>query len=190
MTRLPLPHPDLLAAQALAYAPCGYSVEQLQPELESADYAACTLLLGGLRVCFRVAKITPTKVGQFVTLWKRVGRGPIQPFDLNDPVDIFVVSTRSGPHLGQFVFPKTVLAAQGVVAGGEHPGPQNGKRALRVYPPWDSTTSRQAQHMQAWQLRYFVDMGQGQTVDLVRVKALLTLRNTLHQRDTGLGPNG
>jgi MepB protein len=46
----------------------------------------CALLLNGLRVQYRVAKITPTKVGQFVTLWKRVGRGPIQPFDLSDPV--------------------------------------------------------------------------------------------------------
>ena len=167
------PHPDLLTAQALAYAPCDFGVAQLQPEPESADYAACTFLLGGLRVQYRVAKTTPTKVGQFVTLWKRVGRGPIQPFDLSDPVDVFVVSTRSGPHLGQFVFPKAVLAAQGVVATGSHAGKADGKRALRVYPPWDATTSRQAQRTQAWQLEYFVDMSEGQTVDLARLKALL-----------------
>ena len=170
------PHPDLLAAQALAYAPCGYSFEQLQPELESADYAACTLLLNGLRVQYRVAKITPTKVGQFVTLWKRAGRGPIQPFDLSDPVDVFVVSTRSEPHLGQFVFPKAALVAHGVLASGDHAGSRAGKRALRVYPPWDATTSRQAQRTQAWQLRYFVDMSQGQVVDLERVKTLLALQ--------------
>jgi hypothetical protein len=151
--------PDLFVAHTLAYAPCGYSVEQLQPELESADYAACTLLLNGQRVQYRAAKITPTKVGQFVTLWKRLGRGPIQPFDVGDPVDVFVVSTRSGARLGQFVFPKAVLVAQGVVAGADRPG--SGKRALRVYPPWDTTTSRQAQRTQAWQLRYFVDLSEG-----------------------------
>nr|WP_315471791.1 MepB family protein [uncultured Rhodoferax sp.] len=167
------PHPDLLAAQALAYAPCGYSFTHLQPEPESADYAACTLLLNGLRVQYRVAKITPTKVGQFVTFWKRLGRGSIQPFDVGDPVDLFVVSTRSGQQLGQFVFPKAVLADQGVVASGDLSGHQAGKRALRVYPPWDTTTSRQAQRTQAWQLRYFVDMSQGQAVDLERVQALL-----------------
>ena len=170
------PHPDLLAAQALAYAPCGYSFTHLQPEAESADYAACTLLLNGLRVQYRVAKITPTKVGQFVTLWKRVGRGPIQPFDQSDPVDVFVVSCRSGPHLGQFVFPKAALVAHGVVASGDSTGSHAGKRALRVYPPWDATTSRQAQRTQAWQLRYFVDMRQGQAMDLARVKALLALQ--------------
>ena len=51
-----------------------------------------------------------------------------------------------------------------------------GKRALRVYPPWDASTSRQAQRTQAWQLQYFVDMSQGQAVDLERVKALLALQ--------------
>ena len=173
MTRLTTPHPDLLAAEALAYAPCGYSVAQLQPEAESADYAACTLQLNDLRVQYRVAKITPTKVGQFVTLWKRVGCGPIQPFEMGDPVDAFVVSCRSGPHLGQFVFPKAALATQGVVASGDATGSRAGKRALRVYPPWDATTSRQAQRTQAWQLGYFVDMTEGQTMDLARLKALL-----------------
>lgn len=168
---LAMPHPDLLAALALAYAPCGYSVDQLQPEAESAGYAACTLLLNGLRVQYRVAKTTPTKVGQFVTLWKRVGSGPIQPFDVGDRVDVFVVSTRSGPQLGQFVFPKAALMAQGVVADADRAG--SGKRALRVYPPWATTTSRQAQHTQAWQLRYFVDMSEGRAVDLARVRALL-----------------
>ncbi len=173
LDKAPRCHPDLLTAQALAYAPCGYSVAHLQPELESADYAACTLQLNGLRVQYRVAKITPTKVGQFVTMWMRVGRGPIQPFDLSDPVDVFVVSTRSGLHLGQFVFPKAVLAAQGVVASGDGTGHHAGKRALRVYPPWDTTTSRQAQRTQTWQLQYFVDMCEGRAVDLERVKALL-----------------
>lgn len=162
-------HPDLQAAQALAYTPSGLVCTNVLPEAESADYGAHTLLLGGLRVCFRMAKTTPTKVGQFVTVWKRVGRGPIQPFDLGDPVDLFVVSTRSGPHFGQFVFPKAALATHGVVA---QPG-KDGKRALRVYPPWDTPTSRQALATQAWQRAYFLDLSDHHAVDLARAKHLL-----------------
>ncbi len=170
MARLTPPHPDLLAAQALAYAPCGYSVDQLKPELESAAYAACSVLLNSLRVQYRVAKTTPTKTGQFVTLWKRVGTGPIQPFELSDPVDVFVVSTRSKPHFGQFVFPKAVLAARGMVATNG----KGGKRAMRVYPPWASTTSRQARSTQIWQAAYYVDLSAAAQVDLARVRALFS----------------
>jgi hypothetical protein len=37
-------------------------------EAESAEYGAYTFELNDLSVRFRVAKITPTKIGQFVTL--------------------------------------------------------------------------------------------------------------------------
>lgn len=162
------PAPDLIAARALAYAPCGFALSALEAEPESADYGACALVLNGLRIRFRVAKTTPTKTGQFVTLWKRTGKGPIQPFELSDPVDAFVVSTRSGQHFGQFVFPKAVLAAKDVVAQSG----QGGKRAIRVYPPWTSATSRQARYTQTWQAAYFVDLSAGKPVDLARVQAL------------------
>lgn len=167
---MPVAHssPDLAAANVLAYEPCGFTCENLQIEAESADYGACAFVLNGQRIRFRVAKITPTKTGQFVTLWKRIGKGPIQPFDLSDPIDTFVVSTRSGPYFGQFIFPKAILAARDVVAKGG----LGGKRAMRVYPPWDIPTSRQAQTTQAWQADYFLDLSTSQSVDLARMTAL------------------
>lgn len=128
------PAPDLMAAHALAYAPCGFTLNALAAEPESADYGACALVLNGLRIRFRVAKTTPIKTGQFVTLWKRTGEGPIQPFELSDPVDTFVVSTRSGPHFGQFVFPKAVLAAKDVVAQSGQGGKTGHSRLPTVGP--------------------------------------------------------
>ncbi|MEK3864361.1 MepB family protein [Paenibacillus sp. FSL H7-0716] len=66
---------------------------------------------------------------------------------LSDPTDLFVISTRNGNHFGPFIFPKAVLGEQDILSDkGE-----GGKRAFRVYPPWDNPTSRQAQKTQTWQ---------------------------------------
>lgn len=143
---------DLLLAQKYIYQPNGLELKDFQPETESQDYEACSFLLNDKRIRFRQAKITPTKIGQFVTIWKRVGKSPIMPYDMADPVDLFVISVRHGDQIGQFVFPKDVLRKHGYVS---EQG-SGGKRAMRVYPPWDVTDSPQAKRTQAWQLKYFL----------------------------------
>ncbi|WP_324614486.1 MepB family protein [Streptomyces sp. MMG1121] len=136
--------------------------------MESAEYGACELTLDGLSVRFRVAKTTPTKVGQFVTVWKRSATGPIQPFDAEDPVDLFVISTREGERFGQFVFPRDVLRERDIVATNG----SGGKRAFRVYPPWVATTNRQARSTQTWQAKHFLQLPEGEPVDIPRAHAL------------------
>ncbi len=145
-------HADLRAAKARVYDALDIATGVPVMEAESADYGAYALSVEGLSARFRVAKITPTKVGQFVTLWKRIGKGPIAPFDMSDPIELFVVSVRSGEHFGQFVFPKSVLGRRAIVSVDG----AGGKRAMRVYPPWDVTTSGQAARTQAWQLDFFL----------------------------------
>jgi hypothetical protein len=61
-------HHDLLTAKDLVYNPCRFKCSQPIMEAESAEYGAYTFELNDLSVRFRVAKITPTKIGQFVTL--------------------------------------------------------------------------------------------------------------------------
>ena len=133
-------HPDLLAAQQYTYEPNGLQIKNVQQEKESHEYAACTFQLNGKMIQFRVAKITPTKAGLFVTLWKRSESGPIMPYDLNDSFDLVVVSVRDVKHFGQFVFPKNVLYERSFVSK-EGIG---GKRAMRVYPPWTNADNKQA----------------------------------------------
>jgi hypothetical protein len=164
-------HPDLLATQKFVYLPSHLQYSEPLAEKESSDYGACSFNLNGFSVCFRVAKVTPTKIGQFVTLWKRIGIGPIQPYDLSDSVDLFVISTRKENHFGQFVFPKKVLCDQDIVSENE----KGGKRAIRVYPPWDKTISPQAQKTQHWQLKYFLEVSQGSTISHERAKMLYSL---------------
>ncbi|EJP05170.1 MepB domain protein [Leptospira interrogans serovar Bulgarica str. Mallika] len=52
--------------------PCDVSMGSLFFEKEGSDYGACNFELKKWKITFRVAKITPKKVGQFVTLWKRI----------------------------------------------------------------------------------------------------------------------
>ena len=147
-------HPDLLMAQKHAYEPNKMTISHLKKEAESEDYGAFEFSMNSKKIKFRVAKITPTKIGQFVTLWKRNGKGPILPYDTTDPIDLFVISVRTPNHFGQFVFPKNVLYEEGVLSK-EGKG---GKRALRVYPPWDIAENNQAKKTQKWQLLYFFEI--------------------------------
>ncbi|OEJ37234.1 MepB domain containing protein [Streptomyces agglomeratus] len=161
-------HSDLLAAKALLYDPCGFSCSQPVPEVESAEYGAHEFTLNGLAIRFRAAKTTPTKIGQFVTLWKRSPGGPIQPFDTTDPVDLFVISSRDDNHFGQFVFPMDALRRHGVVSAAG----SSGKRAFRLYPPWVTTTNRQASSAQAWQLDRFLHLYEDRPLDSARAQEL------------------
>ncbi len=145
---------DLIDAQKLAYIPSGISTCNYVKEKKSSEYGAYDFTANDRRVKFRIAKITPTKIGQFVTLWKRIGEGPILPFDMADPIDLFVISVRDGAHFGQFVFPKTILCDKGIVSKNG----LGGKRAMRVYPPWDVAENRQAKNTQSWQLFYFFEI--------------------------------
>ncbi len=140
-----------------------------KPELESQEYSAARLEIGHARVVFRVAKITPTKVGQFVTLWKRIGNGPIMPFDAVDQIDFCMISVSSKDHFGLFIFPKSVLINKDIFSANG----QGGKRAIRVYPSWDVTDSKQAKATQAWQLRYFIEISPDGFCDKDSLRKLL-----------------
>lgn len=164
----PVTHPDLLAAQKLAYEPSGLTYTKLVKEAESEEYGALMFEINNMQAKFRVAKITPTKIGLFVTLWKRTESGTIAPHDLADPVDLFIISVRDADHFGQFVFPKVLLYKKDILSK-EGKG---GKRAMRVYPPWSITDNKQAKNTQAWQLRYFFHIYPNQNLDSARVQKL------------------
>ncbi|MCL2353596.1 MAG: MepB family protein [Defluviitaleaceae bacterium] len=101
---------------------------------------------------FRIAKITPKKVGQFVSVWKRDAEsGKTRPHDITDNIDFFVIKMEDGENFGHFIFPKDVLIDKGIISING----VGGKRGIRVYPPWCVAPNKQAQASQLWQLRYF-----------------------------------
>jgi len=65
-----------------------------------------------------------------------------------------IISTRKGDLFGAFIFPKMVLYQQKIFSDKN----KDGKRGIRVYPPWDLARSKQAQKTQEWQTNDFVNL--------------------------------
>ena len=69
-------HKDLFLTQKFLFDSCGFQCSTPETEAESADYNAHTFKVNDKSIVYREAKITPTKVGQFVTIWKRTEKVP------------------------------------------------------------------------------------------------------------------
>jgi hypothetical protein len=145
---------DLNLAKELIYDSFDFHCSEPEVIAESADYNGYQFYLDKKLICYREAKTTPIKTGQFVTLWKRNKSGIIEPFDFSDEIDFVIISARKENLFGQFVFPKSILLEKGIFSTKT----KEGKRATRVYPPWDETTSPRAQKTQKWQLDYFYEI--------------------------------
>ncbi len=151
------------------FKPYGLKLTKVEVELESQDYSAHRFQLNGRNVVYRTAKITPTKIGQFVTIWKRNKSGLIIPFDISDNVDLYIIATGKANNLGLFIFPRNILYEFKVLSGNA----SCGKRGMRVYPAWDMPTSAQALTTKGWQVKYFLDISEEKKVDMESVKRLL-----------------
>lgn len=138
------------------YKECGLNLIDLKLALEANKYSACSFSLNSTRILYRESNITPKKLGQFVAIWKRDESGVTQPYDIQDAFDFMIILAKEEKHIGQFVFPKAVLASKGIISQNN----KSGKRGIRVYPPWCKPTSKQAEKTQAWQLEYFIELEQ------------------------------
>lgn len=164
-------HTDLNLIDSFIFKPCELEITNIVPELESQEYSACNFKLNSLNIKFRKAKITPTKTGQFVTIWKRNENGITEPFNIVDNFDLYLIATQTDTKFGLFIFPKIVLHINNILSDKN----KNGKRGIRVYPNWDLTTNKQSQKTQQWQTKYFVEISQNKRIDLDKVKKLFKL---------------
>ena len=153
------------------FAPCNLNYSKLTLEKESAEYGASSFTLNDKKILFRVAKITPTKVGQFVTVWKRNSKGITEPFSDQSNIDFLMVCTKKEDLFGLFIFPKSTLLEKRIFSKNG----TGGKRGFRLYPSWDVTTSKQAQKTQQWQLEHFVTLSDNKAIDLEQLKKLIQL---------------
>lgn len=174
MTLKKTPFPDLELIDELVFKPCNFSLKNIKPESESQQYAAHTFQLNKYQILFRKTKITPTKTGQFVTLWKRNEKGITEPFDLKDEFNCYLIAAKTPTNFGIFIFPKKVLHENKILSDQT----TDGKRGIRVYPTWVETTSKQAKKTQDWQTKYFFDLSNPKQIDLNRAKNLLKIEGS------------
>jgi len=143
----------LKQADETFFSPYGLAHTLLLTHPEGQDYGACRIMLNGRVAEFRIGKATPKKLGFFATLWHRSQEGLTIPFDLNDKVELFIISAAMGLEFGLFVFPKIVLFQQGYVS--KHG--IGGKRAMRIYPSWEINLNATAHKTKKWQAPHFID---------------------------------
>ncbi|MDH6679397.1 hypothetical protein M2284_003619 [Rhodococcus sp. LBL1] len=162
--------PDVALVMGL-FDVLGVEYSPAVPEPDNTDYGAVVSDIGRSTMRFRVGKLTPRKVGLFVSVWRRAPCGSTEPFPAEGNVDGLVVAAREGGRFGAFVFPTEVLVTRGVVSVDG----AGGKRGFRVYPPWSATNNPQAKRSQQWQCDYFLGMDDGSDVDLNRAGRLFAV---------------
>lgn len=170
LSLLKLIHSDLKVVKEAVYDKCGFDLTNLNQDLENTQYGACSFKLNKKSIQYRTSKITPKKTGQFVAIWKRNKDGITEPYDINDDLDFIIVTSKSGNNFGQFVFSKSVLADNGILTKNG----KEGKRGIRVYPPWDIATNKQALKTQSWQTKFFLTINNDNLLDLDLLKKLIT----------------
>lgn len=146
------------------YQACSLGISDFSIEKESTEYEACRFRIDQQMVIGRTAKITPKKIGQFVTCWQRNKDGITMPFSTADQFDLLVINIYNKNRKGQFVFPKTELVTQGIISTTD----KDGKRGFRIYPVWDEPTSQQGKKSQRWQLKFFLEYTQEVNIEFVK----------------------
>ena len=142
------------------------TLSDFHKEKEGKEYDACRFRLNGKNIICRTSKVTPKKVGQFVTFWKRNNEGETTSFDENDSIDFYLVICKDEKHFGQFIFPIPELIRRGIVSTKT----SKGKRGFRVYPKWSKVISKQAIKTQEWQLHFFTEIDDRINIDNVYKK--------------------
>ena len=147
-------YPELNTINNIVFKVIGTSISNFKKKLESQAYHSSRFSLNNKSIIYRLAKNTPKKIGQFVTIWKRNDAGITASFNENDNLDYFIIACIKENNFGFFIFPKSILLENKILSTNNI----DGKRGIRVYPTWDQATNKQALKTKEWQSQYFVEI--------------------------------
>lgn len=163
--------PELTFIQNSVFSKLNCTISNLHPDLECEEYLGYNFQLNHYHIKFRKAKITPKKIGQFVTLWKRnPASKQTEPFSNSDPFDFYIIYAELDNRSGFFFFPNTTLIQQHILTTPL----KEGKRGFRLYPDWDIPQNKQAEKTKRWQEKFFIDFSN--TTHLNEFKEILNLQ--------------
>jgi len=128
-------------------------LSEITPDLECEEYSGFNFKINQTTFKFRKSKLTPKKVGQFVTFWKRDLHGKTVPFDVDEDFAFYIISIEESENSGFFVFPKVILEKENLISGEQ----KTGKRGFRIYADWHFPNSKQAEKTKLWQTEYFIN---------------------------------
>ena len=143
----------------------GFSISNFEKETESQSYHASKFSLNNKSIIYRLAKNTPKKIGQFVTIWKRNDIGITASFNEDYNLDYFIIACVKENNFGLFIFPKSILLENKILSTNNI----DGKRGIRVYPTWEKAINKQAKKTQEWQANFFIEIIENEEVDLTKL---------------------
>ena len=161
---------ELKKIEKLLFGTTLSQISNLIEDEESNEYFGYNFQADNKNFKFRKSKITPKKVGQFVTLWKRNSKKETEPFSESDNFDFCIVLTEESQNFGFFLFPKNELIKRQILSTKL----KEGKRGFRVYPKWTKTENKQAEKTQIWQTNYFLDFTNENSETIKRLSEILT----------------
>lgn len=147
----------------------GQKITNLTIENECDEYLGFNFQIERLNFKFRKSKITPKKVGQFVTLWKRNSQKQTEPFNETDNFDFFIFVSEQDEKFGFFIISKSLLIEKNILSTKQ----KEGKRGFRLYPTWVKTENKQAEKTQSWQTEYFIDLTNNEQNNVEKLKYLI-----------------
>jgi len=115
--------------------------------------------------------LTPKKIGQFVTFWKRDLDGKTVPFDVNDDFDFYIITIEENENSGFFVFPKVILEKENLISSEK----KTGKRGFRIYADWHFPNNKQAEKIKLWQTKYFINYSDSEDSVLNQFRKIIKL---------------
>jgi len=157
----------------LVFKPLNLNLSEIIPDPGSEEYFGFNFKINDVKIKFRKSKLTPKKIGQFVTFWKRDQDKKTVPFDIDDDFDFYMILIEENENTGFFIFPKFILEKQDLISSQL----KTGKRGFRIYSDWHCPTNKQAEKTKLWQTQYFIDLSDQKSSITEKFETILNSKN-------------